>query len=518
MVDPQSANADSPDMGYGEVAAQYPQEVMLMFNLLKRTFPDDVAIGLIHADHTKAFMKVALHWLYTGQFTFMFNKRFFVLRVTPFGFKWATHTFSPFPMAIQQKAIADFRRHLLVCSELSHMTDAKKAFIVQAWLGIFNYCDDYLGATPMLGSLPAYLTTFIYEAGLAIMGQGCWSARKALEDGFFASSQCFIGIVFDAINDTVRVDVSMWIKLRDMLLTVTPATTSYTLGFAQRIFGVLIWIIQVHSTWRPYVNCWVRMMNGVSTADASPSTIVFPGLPGEDTTVSCMKCYRDAQVLLQAANAVIETDGAFGAVKMSCFNRDVLPSSMQAASVSMDASTKTISFCWVEGRRIVSIDILPEQRVLLRKVLEADGVTATEERMTIAIFEFIAVTMAQFQFGQRRKALGITTVFYYIDNQNACTWLTKGFAGSAIGQDLCRVVAANEFAYANKGFSIWTPTEVNKINDTRTRLEKSDGSVDYAAVEYLAYLQSQLDEPYVDEAPCSEVVSLLQHVSGLEHC
>ena len=69
VVDPQSANTDSPDMGYGEVAAQYPQEVMLMFNLLKRSFPDDVAIGLIHADHTKAFMKVALHWLYIAATT-----------------------------------------------------------------------------------------------------------------------------------------------------------------------------------------------------------------------------------------------------------------------------------------------------------------------------------------------------------------------------------------------------------------------------------------------------------------
>ena len=86
VVDPQSANSDSPHMGYGEVAALYPQEVMLMFNLLKRSFPDDVVIGLIHADHTKAFMKVALHWLYTGQFTVMCNKRFFVLSVTPFGF------------------------------------------------------------------------------------------------------------------------------------------------------------------------------------------------------------------------------------------------------------------------------------------------------------------------------------------------------------------------------------------------------------------------------------------------
>ena len=44
----------------------------------------------------------------------------------------------------------------------------------------------------------------------------------------------------------------------------------------------------------------------------------------------------------------------------------------------------------------MSIDILPEQRVLLMKVLEAIGVIATEERMTIAIFEFIAVPMAQF--------------------------------------------------------------------------------------------------------------------------
>ena len=152
-------------------------------------------------------MKIALHWMHIGQFTVSFGGRFYVLRVTPFGFKWATHTFSPLPLSIQAKAAADFRRHMLTCSELDGLSETERVLLVRIWAPIFNYCDDYMGMAPLLGALPEFLTTFIYQAGLKIMGPGCWSERKALEDGFFASVQCFIGVVFDSDNDTVRVDL-----------------------------------------------------------------------------------------------------------------------------------------------------------------------------------------------------------------------------------------------------------------------------------------------------------------------
>ena len=67
-----------------------------------------------------------------------------------------------------------------------------------------------------------------------------------------------------------------------MLLTVSDTRESYELGFVQRIFGVLIWIIQVHNMWKTFLNGWLRMMKGVSTADASKSILCYPGLDGED--------------------------------------------------------------------------------------------------------------------------------------------------------------------------------------------------------------------------------------------
>ena len=517
VVDPKSANVDSPDVGYGSVAAEYPREVMYAFLMARKVLPEGMEIGLSHGDHTKAFMKIALHWRYIGQFTFLFDGRFYVLRVTPFGFKWATHTFSPFPLAIQESTISSFQRHLMTCPELQFMTDSQRSFFAQCWQAIFNYCDDYLAMCPMIGALPEYLNHFLYVAGLKILGPGCWSLRKAAEDGFYASKQCFIGVVFDAVHDTVRVDVSMWQKLRVMLLTVSDTRESYELGFIQRIFGVLIWIIQVHNMWKPYLNGWLRMMKGVSTADASPSTLCYPGLDGEDPELARVKCYRDSLVLLQVADEVIATDGEFGAVSMEAFNGTIQPDSLKATSCSSDASLELVCVTWNCGRRMICERVPKSCVALLRLVLEKNGVTVTEQRLTIAIFEFMAIPMAQFQWGAEWKKLGILHVYFYIDNSNACVWLQKGFSSSPIAQDLCRIVAANEFAYGFVCTAVWTPTKVNLINDTRSRV-LHDGKVDQEAVDLLEQLNAALDEPYFEEPMCDDAKGLMEHLEQMHSC
>ena len=154
---------------------------------------------------------------------------------------------------------------------------------------------------------------------------------------------------------------------------------------------------------------------------------------------------------------------------------------------------------------------------LLRLVLEKNGVTVTEQRLTIAIFEFMAIPMARLQWGAEWKKLGILHVYFYIDNSNACVWLQKGFSSSPIAQDLCRIVAANEFAYGFVCTAVWTPTKVNLINDTRSRV-LHDGKVDQEAVDLLEQLNAALDEPYFEEPMCDDAKGLMEHLEQMHSC
>ena len=110
------------------------------------------------------------------------------------------------------------------------------------------------------------------------------------------------------------------------------------------------------------------MMHGISTADASPTTLCYPGLRDEDPATAQDKCYRDSRVLLLAANEVIATGGTFGAVSMSSFNEDIGPHSLKSISVISDASLTGCSILCRELRQLINFYISPKSIRRLRRV------------------------------------------------------------------------------------------------------------------------------------------------------
>ena len=99
------ANSSSPDADYAEVQADYVDEVAASLVAYIETLglsDQQLLIGL-KADIKAAFMQVALHLDSIGTLCISWDGWCFVFVRTPFGWKWATHTFSPFTKAIKHK-------------------------------------------------------------------------------------------------------------------------------------------------------------------------------------------------------------------------------------------------------------------------------------------------------------------------------------------------------------------------------------------------------------------------------
>ena len=100
----QDANTLSPDLGCANVQADYIDDVAdAICKDMKAKGLDSEELAAIKADIKAAFMQVPIHLWDVGTLCMSFEGWTFVFVRTPFGWKWATHTFSVFTAALKNK-------------------------------------------------------------------------------------------------------------------------------------------------------------------------------------------------------------------------------------------------------------------------------------------------------------------------------------------------------------------------------------------------------------------------------
>ena len=133
----------------------------------------------------------------------------FVFVRTPFGWKWATHTFSVFTAALKCKLQNSLSKWLAsrgsAGSVEAHGTKAhgsqwckaiedglgtkslsRRARLVWARFMAFCYVDDVYGISKLLGNRPHIFADCLRAAGGMLMGHVAWFISKVKEDGLYA--------------------------------------------------------------------------------------------------------------------------------------------------------------------------------------------------------------------------------------------------------------------------------------------------------------------------------------------
>ena len=154
----QDANSLSPDQGWDDVQCDYIDQVMecllsfLQDQGLQLTAEELIAIK---ADLKSAFMQIPLHLSSIGSVAVEMDGWLFVFGRTPFGWKWATHTWSQFTRAIKMK-LNSFNRfqwdpldlnkdwsriktRYLILSRLSPGIKVRAVTLWKAFLAFFNW-------------------------------------------------------------------------------------------------------------------------------------------------------------------------------------------------------------------------------------------------------------------------------------------------------------------------------------------------------------------------------------------
>ena len=107
----QDTNSLSPDLAYSQVQADYIDAVAeaICQDLATKNITEEL-LAAIKADIKAAFMQVPLHVNDIGSLCMEWEGWHFVFVRTPFGWKWATHTFSVFTAALKSK-ITNFNKN-----------------------------------------------------------------------------------------------------------------------------------------------------------------------------------------------------------------------------------------------------------------------------------------------------------------------------------------------------------------------------------------------------------------------
>ena len=472
-------NSLSPVLDYEEVQSDYPDDVCealwdILWHLLSSEHQHLLAcFAAIKADIRKAFLQVAINWQSLGSLATEFQGFMALFRRIPFGWRFASHTFAPFPRAIKQRVLAKFKEILRDSDVFDGLSEDMKASLIANWEAVFAYCDDFVGVCLMMGALPSELACLLRTSGFAALGYECWNKKKSAEDGFYAYVQKFTGVVYDFSDFTAFIELDKWRKLIDLLeVALTElhgGATGFRLGFAQKVFGLLVWIVRVHSCLRSMSNGWRRCLKGVHTS-SDPNSWCTPARSDEDPDDALTKLARDCLMLQEVAHMVLEDASV---VKTPLFMLRSQPmfdgeTEFPIGSVSMDASTTAICICCHVLREVVIIPIPYSLHLLMLDVLEKQ-VDDSYRMMTIAIMEMFAVPASQFQWGMRWRAMGLRGIHAFIDNTNAQHWIRSGYASTRIPQNLCLVSSALEFRGQYRMIDCRLPSDANCFPDDGSR-------------------------------------------------
>ena len=175
----------------------------------------------LKADIKSAFMRVPLDVRSVGTMALEWDGWIFVFTRTPFGWKYATHTFSPFTKAVKLKINALLRNGWTVPPTKEGRLNAKWSRVASRvsvlnvlavlprwqqraklrWKDFlaFAYVDDLWAFTSQchVGGNTKKLAQVLRVAGHLLLGYDGWSKKEAIADGFFSAMHKYTGMGFN---------------------------------------------------------------------------------------------------------------------------------------------------------------------------------------------------------------------------------------------------------------------------------------------------------------------------------
>ena len=550
----QDANSLSPDVAYSQVQADYIDDVAeaICQDLTTKNITEEL-LAAIKADIKAAFMQVPLHVNDIGSLCMEWEGWHFVFVRTPFGWKWATHTFSVFTAALKSK-ITNFnkngfhklevmqpwrrmsRRYAMLArvqsmlgKGLARDTFLKRAGLVWSSFLAFCYVDDAYGLSELLGGRPQTLARVLSTAGSLLMGFGAWSISKVEEDGFYAWLHKFTGIVIDT-SDAPRIFVSFTIDRLEKMITLLQAINwsadTLPLGQVQSIFGNLMWITKVYTMLKAWMAPWRRCMQGVSTTDVAPDYRVSSAMPRESNALAQKKLKKDTSMLIQWLQHMCQQKREHGEHHKNCMMpisvlRDSetcydLDDDLDKVAIGGDASGTCWSVLCHSLRQAMVIYMPPAMQQAIKQAgkMPAD---APLRRFLISIAEHMVAAFALLQWGAAWQEQGYKAAFYHTDNQNSFAWAKSGFASNDIAQELCRLIGALQACFTLHLLPVWWPSALNLMADILSRMLDENGNVIMPMSEKFDKLNNSLKQPYKLVLPNADVKNLLRWIETVKH-
>ena len=173
----------------------------------------------LKADIKSAFMRVPLDVRSVGTMALEWDGWIFVFTRTPFGWKYATRTFSTFTKAVKLKINAFLQNGWTVPPTKEGRLNAKWSRVAARvsvlnvlavlprwqqraklrWKDFlaFAYVDDLWAFTSHVGGNTKKLAQVLRVAGHLLLGYDGWSKKKAIADGFLSSMHKYTGMGFN---------------------------------------------------------------------------------------------------------------------------------------------------------------------------------------------------------------------------------------------------------------------------------------------------------------------------------
>ena len=419
----------------------------------------------IEADIKAAFKCVVLSLKSMGTLCVEMDDWIMVYTRTAFGWKYATHTWSPFAKAIKQKVRKverngwggqdwpqDWRRFAARLSILKRADEKEVATgYLEKWrMAItFMYVDDLHATTKNDLSKAQQLADNVRVAGHLLLGYQSWSFGKADDEGFFAWLQKFTDLVINTgLSREPRASFTMdrIEKCLEIVNTVLDdqVATEWPVSFFQSGFGNFMWVSKVHHSFKAFMAAYRRPLQGVSTkADTnemiSPKTVKESKKEGARKFIKDNKCLHEMLSYLKRVKQkygenTIESTVPFSSM-LDVKDLEDVDLDISIASCGGDASGRVWSV-YNHRNRLYLVVAIPEQlvEVIGKRSKLPDGDIRNEFMISIA--EHLVLVFALLQWGMVWKSQKVHLLRYVTDNTNSFFWTEKGFAGCEVSQDL----------------------------------------------------------------------------------
>ena len=531
--DGQDINSLSPDMGYGEVQADYIDDMIREITeaLLIDGVLDEEEILQFQADIKSAFKTVVIRLNSVGCLCMEFEGWVYVYSRVAFGWKWATHAWSIVAKAIKAKVRTferngwsardsgrDWRRmgqrmwKLFCLRGEGEMTRADKLASKWKMNLAFVYIDDLWSALRgMDQKKAAALADTVRIVGFLLLGPSAWSLSKAEEESFFARVQKHTGVVIHTTfgpeprASFTKDRVERCMEFVNEILD-DPEATAWSLHFFQKAWGNFVWLQKVYRSFKPFAAGLRRPLQGQATVAAreAQDIMVSPRLPKEGVAQGTRKFRRDMATTKTMLQYLIDIKDKYGEeaiettvpfISMSGIDDWSRLPKESHTSIGGDASGTGWSVLEHNFREIM---IMPLPQILsdvLKKKAEFETLDVRETFM-VAIAEHLVLVFALLQWGSRWQEQGVQVIRYWTDNQNSHDWVKSMFANNALAQDLCRLIAALCLRYNLHVIPEWLSTHVNKLADLASRVYLT--AISRCEKTYEEYVQTNagLERPY----------------------